>query len=169
MKSISVAATTLHLNPLPMHSGLYFMFLKMSSALNLTDSSFTPSVFISGRVGGGGPFGFGGGADWRRGWETVRVLCVGLAFSTPSGTDPTAPAVKFFFLPNQLPLFLLVRLGAWLLMVAGEPGLSDFRLSDDERVRKPRNLRTDDGRLSGCRGLVGDKVLAASLVCVWCS
>jgi hypothetical protein len=92
----------------------------------------------------------------------VRLLGVGLTFSTPSGTDPTAPAAKFFFFPNQLPLFLLVKLGAWLLMVAGEPGLSDFRLSDDERVRKPKNLRTDDGRRSGCRGLVGDSMLVAS-------
>jgi hypothetical protein len=48
-------------------------------------------------------------------------------------------------------------------MVAGEPGLSDCRLSDEESVRRPRNFRTDDGRLCG---LVGDSsvLLAASLV-----
>jgi hypothetical protein len=67
-----------------------------------------------------------------------------------------------FFLPNQLLLFLLVNVGVWLLMVAGEPGLSDFKLSEDESVRSPKNLRTDEGRLCG---LVGDNVLlAASLV-----
>ena len=65
-------------------------------------------------------------------------------------------------MPNQLPLFLLDRLGAWLFIVAGEPGLSDFRLSDDDSVRMPRNVRTDAGRLF--EGLVGDMVLAASLV-----
>jgi hypothetical protein len=72
-----------------------------------------------------------------------------------------------FFLPNQLLLFLLVNVGVWLLMVAGEPGLSDFKLSEDESVRSPKNLRTDEGRLCG---LVGDNVLlAASLVRLWCS
>lgn len=51
--------------------------------------------------------------------------------------------------------------------MAGEPGLSDFRLSDDDRVRRPRNFRTDPGRF--VEGLVGDIELAASLVrdC-WC-
>ena len=77
----------------------------------------------------------------------------------PSGTGP---AMKVFLLPNQLPLFLLFRLGAWLVMVAGEPGRSDLRLSEEERVRMPRNLRTDVGRL--LEGLVGDMVLAPSLV-----
>ena len=78
----------------------------------------------------------------------------------PSGTDPT---LNDFFFPNQLPLFRLVRLGAWLFIVAGEPGLSDFRLSEDDNVRRPRNLRTDAGRRA--EGLVGDMApLAASLV-----
>lgn len=76
------------------------------------------------------------------------------------------PAENVFFLPNQLPLFLLDRLG-WLLIVAGEPGLSDFRLSDDDSVRRPKNFRTDPGRL--VEGLVGDIELAASLVrAFWC-
>lgn len=82
----------------------------------------------------------------------------------PSGTDPAA---KLFFLPNQLPLFLRDRLGVWLLMVAGDPGRSDFRLSDDDSVRRPRNLRTEAGRL--LEGLVGDMTLAASLARLWCS
>lgn len=51
--------------------------------------------------------------------------------------------------------------------MAGEPGLSDFRLSFDDSVRMPRNLRTDAGRLF--EGLVGDMVLVASLVRVCCS
>jgi hypothetical protein len=41
----------------------------------------------------------------------------------------------------------------------------DFRLSDDDSVRMPRNVRTDAGLF--CEGLVGDIVLAASLVRVW--
>lgn len=80
--------------------------------------------------------------------------------TVPSGTDPE---MNVFLLPNQLPLFLLLRLGAWLLIVAGEPGLwSDFKLSLDDSVRMPRNLRTDAGRL--LEGLVGDMALVASLV-----
>jgi hypothetical protein len=51
--------------------------------------------------------------------------------------------------------------------VAGEPGLSVLRLSDDDSVRMPRNVRTDAGRLF--EGLVGDILLAASLVRLWCS
>jgi hypothetical protein len=47
-------------------------------------------------------------------------------------------------------------------MVEGEPGRwSDFRLSDDDRLRRPRNLRTERGRL-GIVGLVGERVLLAS-------
>jgi hypothetical protein len=72
----------------------------------------------------------------------VRLLDAGLALSIPSGTDPTV-----FFLPNQLLLFRLDSVGAWLLMVAGEPGRSDFKLSEDGSDRSPRNFRTDDGRL----------------------
>lgn len=75
--------------------------------------------------------------------------------------------MNVFLLPNQLPLFLLDRLGAWLLMVAGEPGLSDLRLSEDDSVRMPRNFRTEAGRLLD--GLAGDMVLPASFVRVWCS
>lgn len=41
--------------------------------------------------------------------------------------------------------------------VAGEPGRSDFRLSDEESVRRPRNLRTDPGRLES-EGLVGERL-----------
>lgn len=98
------------------------------------------------------PFFFVGCA----GCETVRAPEIGLAFSFPSGTVPTV-----FFLPNQLLLFLLVNVGAWLLMVAGEPGLSDLMLSLDGTERRPRNFRTEDGRLCG---LAGDSaLLAASL------
>lgn len=131
------------------------MFLNMSSAPQLSVSAPTPSVLSSGSAGGGGPFGF---ADCTAGCETVRPFEYGAEMPFPSGTDPAA---KLFFLPNQLPLFLRDRLGAWLLMVAGEPGLSDLRLSDDDSVRRPRNLRTDPGRLFD--GLVGDMTLAASL------
>lgn len=102
------------------------------------------------------------------GCETARAFPVVRPFSTPSGTVPTEPAAKLFFLPNQLPLFRLERLGAWLLIVAGEPGLSDDKLSDDESVRRPRNFRTDDGRF--CEGLVGERVLlATSLTRLWCN
>lgn len=66
---------------------------------------------------------------------------------------------ELFLLPNQLPLFFLVRLGL-LSTVAGDPGLSDLRLSEDERGRSPRNFRTDEGRLPD--GLVGDSVLLLS-------
>jgi hypothetical protein len=128
----------------------------MSSPPRLSVSSLTPNDFSSGRAGGGGPFFFGGCAG--AGCETVRLLVVGLTFSVPSGTVPTV-----FFFPNQLLLFLLVKVGAWLWMVAGEPGLSDFRLSDEDSVRSPKNFRTDDGRRCG---LVGESnmLLAASLV-----
>lgn len=52
-------------------------------------------------------------------------------------------------------------------MVAGEPGLPDFRLSEDDNGRRPRNWRTDDGRRDG---LVGDReLLAASLVRLCCN
>lgn len=78
-------------------------------------------------------------------------------------------------MPNQLPLFLLVKLGAWLCIVAGEPGLSDLTLSDDDdNVRIPQNFRTDDGRRGGdarlLAGLMGDAILlAASFVRVRCN
>lgn len=128
------------------------MFLNMSSAPRLSESSLTPKDLSSGSAGGGGPFGLVGCA----GWETVRVVVPGLETTLPSGTVSTT-----FFLPNQLLLFLLDRVGAWLLMVAGDPGRSEFKLSDEGRDRRPRNLRTDDGRRCG---LVGDRVvLAASL------
>lgn len=93
----------------------------------------------------------------------MRPLEAGAGLSLPSGSDPGA---KVFLLPNQLPLFLRVRLGATLLMVAGDPGLSDVKLSDDDRVRSPKNFLTDPGRL--LEGLVGEKVLPASLVRDWC-
>ena len=125
----------------------------MSSAPRLSESSLTPNDLSSGRAGGGGPF-FLGGCTGCAGCETVRALDAGLAFSTPSGTEPIV-----FFLPNQLLLFLRDSVGAWLLMVAGEPGLSDFKLSLDGMEPRPRNLRTEDGRLCG---LVGDRVLLAA-------
>jgi hypothetical protein len=81
------------------------MFLNMSSPPRLSASSLTPKDLSSGKAGGGGPFFLAGCA----GCETVRVLVVGLAFSVPSGTDPNV-----FFFPNQLLLFLLVKVGAWL-------------------------------------------------------
>jgi hypothetical protein len=132
------------------------MFLNRSSPPKLSVSSLTPNDLSSGRAGGGGPFFFGVCAS--AGCETVRLLVVGLEFSFTSGTVPTV-----FFFPNQLLLFLLFKVGAWLWMVAGEPGLSDCRLSDEESVRSPRNFRTDDGRRCG---LVGESsmLLAASLV-----
>lgn len=68
------------------------------------------------------------------------------------------------FLPNQLPLFLRLKLG-WLPIVAGEPGLSEGVVSCEENGRSPRNLRTEEGRL--LVGLEGERVLAASLVAVW--
>jgi hypothetical protein len=91
------------------------------------------------------------------------VFCeAGLAFSTPSGTVPTD-----FFLPNQLLLFLRDNVGAWLLTVAGDPGLSDLKLSLEGSERSPRNLRTEPGRR--CVGLAGDSMLlAASLVRLLC-
>lgn len=96
----------------------------------------------------------------------VTVLDSGAAveFSLPSGTLPKYEL--FLLLPNQLLLFFLDRLGAWLLMVAGEPGLSSCcKLSFDDSVRRPRNWRTDDGRLFCEPGLVGDRLpLATSLV-----
>jgi hypothetical protein len=127
------------------------MFLNMSSPPILSVSSLTPKDFSSGRAGGGGPFFLVGCSA---GCETVRALGVGLVFSFTSGTVPTV-----FFLPNQLLLFLLVNVGAWLLMVAGEPGLSDLMLSLDGTERRPRNFRTDDGRLCG---LAGDSMLLAT-------
>jgi hypothetical protein len=130
----------------------------MSPPPRLSESSLTPSDLSSGRAGGGGPFFLVGGA----GCETVRVDVAGLVFSIPSGTVPMV-----FFLPNQLLLFRLDSVGAWLWMVAGEPGRSEFKLSDDGSDRSPRNFRTEDGRLWG---LVGDSVpLAASLDRGWCS
>lgn len=109
-------------------------------------------------MGWGGCAAWAGGADC----ETVRPLAYGADDSRPSGNEPAA---KLFFLPNQLPLFLRDRLGAWLLMVAGEPGLSDFKLSEDDKVRSPRNLRTEAGRRAD--GLVGDMAPLASWVCEW--
>lgn len=95
----------------------------------------------------------------------VTVLDSGVAvkLSLPSGTLPKYEL--FLLLPNQPLLFFLVRLG-WPLIVAGEPGLSSCcKLSFDDRVRRPRNWRTEDGRLFWEPGLVGDRPpLAASLV-----
>jgi hypothetical protein len=141
------------------------MFLNISSAPMLSVSALTPNDLSSGRAGGGGAFFLGGcGA----GCETVRVFWeMGLVFSVRSGTVPTV-----FFLPNQLLLFLRDSVGAWLLMVAGEPGRSDLRLSLEGIERRPKyfrtdELRTDEGR---CEGLAGDKVLpATSLVRLSCS
>jgi hypothetical protein len=62
-------------------------------------------------------------------------------------------------------LFFLERPG-WLFSVAGEPGRSDMKLSCDERGRRPRNLRTELGRLLA--GLVGYDWLASSFVVVCC-
>jgi len=140
------------------------MFANMSSAPRLSVSSLTPKELRPGRAGGGGPLdlGLGAGAACTMGCETVRPLKFVVESTVPSGTAPT---VNVFLLPNQLPLFLLFRLGAWLFIVAGEPGRSDLRLSDDERVRMPKNLRTELGRL--LEGLVGDMVLAPSLVRLW--
>lgn len=92
----------------------------------------------------------------------VRPFEDGAGLSFPSGREPTA---NFFFIPNQLPLFLRDRLGVTLLMVAGEPGLSEFKLSDDDKLRRPRNFLTDPGRL--LVGLVGAMMLVTSLVRVW--
>lgn len=80
----------------------------------------------------------------------------------PSGTEPAA---KDFLFPNQLPLFRRDRLGVWLLMVAGDPGRSDCRLSVEDRVRSPRNLRTEPGRRPV--ELVGDARLPVSPTRLW--
>lgn len=137
------------------------MFLNMSSASMLSESALTPNDLSSGRAGGGGPFflaGCGAGCEMvRLFWETC------LAVSTPSGTVPTV-----FFLPNQLLLFLRDNVGAWLFTVAGEPGLSDLKLSFEGSERSPRNFRTEPGRR--CVGLAGDiKLLVASLVRLCCN
>lgn len=129
------------------------MFLNMSSAPRLVVSSLTPKDLSSGSAGGGGPFFSCRGA----GFEIACPFTFGVWFSFPSGTDPIANVL--FLLLNQLPLFFLLRLGL-LSTVAGDPGRSELRLSDDDRVRRPRNLRTDPGRL--LVGLVGDSVLLAA-------
>lgn len=77
------------------------------------------------------------------------------------------PLIKeLFLLPNQLMLFFLDRLG-WLFNVAGDPGRSVVKLSCEERGRRPRNLRTELGRLLPV-GLVGGFMLAFSFVVVCC-
>jgi hypothetical protein len=63
---------------------------------------------------------------------------------------------ELFLLPNQPLLFFLARLG-FLSVLAGDPGLSDLRLSDEDMGCRPRNLRTEPGRLPV--GLAGEKVL----------
>ena len=84
----------------------------------------------------------------------ARTLLLWVPLLTlPSGTD--AILYELFLLPNQLPLFFLDRLGL-LSVVAGEPGLSEARLSDEDIGWRPRNLRTEDGRFPD--GLVGDSV-----------
>lgn len=66
-----------------------------------------------------------------------RGVAAAGAFLASSGTLPKYEL--FLLLPNQLLLFFLVRLG-WLLIVAGEPGLSSWcRLSLDDNVPRPRN------------------------------
>lgn len=112
---------------------LYLMFLNMSSASKLSVFSFTPKELSWGRAGGGGPFFSGGVCACAAGTldvaaeapivPFVAVLDRGATdvFLVSSGTLPKYEL--FLLLPNQLLLFFLVRLG-WLLMVAGEPGLS---------------------------------------------
>jgi hypothetical protein len=121
------------------------MFLNMSSAPRLEVSSLTPKVASAGRAGGGGPFFTGG---------DIGAVCTpflwGFLFSFPSGTDPIN---ELFLFPNHPLLFFLDRLGL-LSIVDGDPGLSDLRLSDDDKGRRPRNLRTEPGRL--LVGLVGE-------------
>ena len=73
---------------------------------------------------------------------------------------------ELFLLPNQLVLFFRVRPG-WLFRVAGDPGRSDVKLSCDERGRRPKNLRTEPGRLLPV-GLAGCLPGAFSLVAVCC-
>jgi len=125
----------------------------------LRASSLTPKALRLGSAGGGGPFFCGGDEgvvlvpfDWNA------------TFSLPSGTEPITNVLFLLPLPNQLPLFFRDKLG-WLLIVAGDPGRSDVRLSCEDSGRRPRNLRTDDGRL--LEGLEGDRVLAPSLVVGW--
>lgn len=116
---------------------LHLMSLNMSSAPMETASSLTPRLFSSGRAGGGGPFFSGTGA----------ILGAAFSFSEFSSTRPTN--IALFRLPNQLPLFFRLRDGL-LSTVEGLPGLSVavlLRLSELLSVRRPRNLRTDDGRL----------------------
>ena len=135
------------------------MFLNMSSAPKLIASSLTPNDLSSGSAGGGGPFFSCKGA----GFPMVYPFTFGVWFSFPSGKEPITNVL--FLLPNQLPLFFLDRLGLRVLsMVADDPGRSELKLSDDDIVRRPRNLRTDPGRL--LVGLVGGSELAPSRVIV---
>jgi hypothetical protein len=145
---------------------LYLMFLNRSSPPKLSDSSLSPNDLSSGSAGGGGPVGFGdcgvcggGCACGVCGGSAEGIIDTGLEmwaplsrgagvelslFSLPSGTLPMKELLRR---PNQLVLFLRVSVCFWLLIVsAGELGRSSLRLSDDGRVRRPRNLRTDEGR-----------------------
>lgn len=127
----------------------------MSSPPRLIASSLTPNDESAGSDGGGGPF-FSGFAF------ASTPFALGVWFSFPSGTGAIINVL--FLLPNHPLLFFLDRLGL-LSTVAGDPGLSDFRLSDDDNGRRPRNLRTERGRLPD--GLVGDSVLLLSFVDVF--
>jgi hypothetical protein len=182
---------------------LYLMFLNRSSPPKLSDSSLSPNDLSSGSAGGGGPVGFGdcgvcggcacgvcgGSAEGiiDTGLEMLAPLSRGAGvelslFSLPSGTLPMKELLRR---PNQLVLFLRVSVCFWLLMVsAGELGRSSLRLSDDGRVRRPRNLRTDEGRrwvgdklplgrsgtgCSGCSGCSGFSGCSGCSVCSVCS
>ena len=139
------------------------MFLNRSSPPNVVVASLTPNEERAGSDGGGGPFLAGGVATCLCG---CAPFALDVWFSFPSGIG--ALMNELFLLPNQLPLFFRDRLGL-LSIVAGDPGRSDLRLSDDDIGRKPRYLRTEEGRLLPV-GLVGDSVLPlSSLRLVLCS
>jgi hypothetical protein len=76
---------------------------------------------------------------------------------------------ELFRLPNQLPLFFLLKL-VLLFIVAGEPGRSGLKLSDEDIERRPRYLRTEDGRMLD-DGLAGasELPLASILLVCWSS
>ena len=84
-----------------------FIPLNMSSA---PMSVLTPKDLRSGSAGAGGPFFCGGDACCKAGFDAAPFPCTGL-LSLPSGNEPAMKELCRLFLPNQLPLFLRLKLG----------------------------------------------------------